>query len=378
VAKLLLEDEQLRRSLERRILHGLAAEWEQGRMELLPRHRTGFLQPRFRLQEGNTPLGSWRHERNEISLSRPFVLSHGWDSIRDLLRHEMGHQLAVQSFGGANESPHGQAFHQACRLLGANPGSRGRYVPLRERLEEKTLHDHDRVMLKVEKLQALAASANRHEAELAMLRARELAERAHNESLGRRDRKFVSVFLGRTALRHRREEHFLASLVSDHYLVYGIWAPAFVLERDRMGNVFEISGAPAQVKMAEYVHDFISRHILAEWDIFRRGLSHGVRRRTDFACGLIDGFRRTLVRPAEGGKAGLQSGALQVVESLDPQLRQYLRYRYPRRRTIQRRNLTHHGGTWNAGRKAGKKLVIHRPLEEPSRKRGRALTGRKE
>jgi hypothetical protein len=290
----------------------------------------------------------------------------------------MAHQLAVQSFGGSDETPHGQAFHNACRLLGADPGSRGRYVPLRERLEVKTLHDHDRVMMKIEKLQALAASTNRHEAELAMLRARELAERAHSESLGKRGRKFVSVFLGRTALRHRREEHFLASLVSDHYLVYGIWAPAFVLDKNRMGNVFEISGAPAQVKMTEYVHDFISRHILAEWDLFRRGRPLGVRRRTDFACGLIGGFRRTLERPVAGGKTALQSGALQVVESLDPQLRQYLRYRYPRRRTIQRRNLTHHGGTWNAGRKAGEKLVIHRPLEEPSRKRGKILMGRRE
>jgi len=250
-------------------------------------------------------------------------------------------------------------------------------VPLRERLEEKTLHEHDRVILKIEKLQALAASANRHEAELAMLRARELAERAHTESLGKRNRKFVSIFLGRTALRHRREEHLLASLVSDHYLVYGIWAPAFVLDRGRMGNVFEVSGAPAQVKMAEYVHDFISRHILAEWDLFRRGRPLGVRRRTDFACGLIGGFRRTLERPARKGKTGLQSRALQLAESLDPQLRQYLKCRYPRRRTIHRRNLAHHGGTWNAGRKAGEKLVVYRPLEEPSRIRGRVLSGRK-
>ena len=368
-----IEDVHLRRSLESRILYGLAAEWRQARLELLPRQRGGLATPRFRLHEGRTPLGSWNEERNEISLSGPFVLSRGWDSIRDLLRHEMAHQLAVQSLGASLESPHGKAFQRACRFLGANPVSRGSYLPLRDRLEEKTPCEHDRLLRKVEKLQALAASANRHEAKLAMLRARELADRAHVESLGKRGRAFVSVFLGRAALRHRREEHFLAALVSEFYPVYGIWVPAFVLERDRMGRVFEISGAPMQVKMAEYSYEFISRHIAAEWDRFRRDAPLGIRRRTDFACGLIEGFRRTLTEGAGGGKSARRIEALQPVESLDPQLRQYLKERYPRRRTTRRGAATRHRETWNAGRRAGEKLVIHPPLEESSRRRGKLL-----
>jgi hypothetical protein len=346
--------------LERAILLGLAAEWREA-LAILPRRLGERLRrPQFSLSDAGQRLGAWDPAREEIRVSRRFARERGWDEVRELLRHEMAHQLADQALDGGRETSHGPAFREACRLLGAHPGASGEFVPLGARLEGNDDPARARVLGRVHRLLALASSANRHEAELALLRAREYARRHHvDEPQG--GEGFLSAFAGKPALRHAREEYQLAALVTRAWEAYGIWVPAWVVERERMGTVLELSGTPSQVKLAGYVHEFVRRHIATEWERYNRGRRLGARRRTDFGCGVIAGFRGTLDRGANGPAAG----AAVVRTNQAPAFANYLGARYPRRRMISRGGGTVDPGVHRDGVRAGEKLVIRAGVEAP-------------
>jgi hypothetical protein len=344
--------------LERRILLGLAAEWREILAILPGRLRDRLRRPQFSLSDAERRLGVWDSAREEIRLSRRFVLERGWDEVRELLRHEMAHQLADQALGGGAETAHGPAFREACQLLGAHPGAAGEFVPLGTRLDGDSDPGRARVLSRVHKLLALAASGNHHEAELALLRAREYARR-HRIDEQQGGEEFLSAFAGLPGLRHTREEYLLAALVTRTWEAYGIWVPAWVVKRERMGTVLELSGTPAQVKLAGYVHEFVRRHIATEWARYNRGRRLGARRRIDFGCGVIEGFRGTLER---GGESPGVGGAV-VRTGQDPLFARYLGARYPRRSMIRRGGGSVDPGVHRDGVRAGERLVINKGVE---------------
>jgi len=213
--------EELQQLLEGRILHGLACEWDEAVWILEPPHRKSIRRPLFRLENMKNKWGYWSGEKREICLSRDLVLDHSWDSVREILLHEMAHQFADEVLGADHEVPHGPQFLTACRLLRANPKASGKYKPLDEQFADVNSVVEDKIMIKVKKLMALAESQNRHEAEAAMAKAHELIAK-YNLDLMKKDRDFFSVFIGRPALRHRREDYALANLLEEFYFVHGI------------------------------------------------------------------------------------------------------------------------------------------------------------
>jgi hypothetical protein len=343
---------------ERDILLGLAAEWEEAVSRLPRALRARLRRPQFALSGAASRLGVWDAARGQIRIARGFALERGWDEVRELLRHEAAHQVADEALGGRAETAHGAAFHEACRLLGADPGASGEFVPLADRIAGETDPRQARTLSRVRKLLALASSSNRHEAELALLRAREYARR-HRVDVDGEQRQFVSAFAGAPALRHGRDEYLLAALVTGAWEVYGIWVPAWVRGRGRMGTALELSGGPAQVRLAGYAHDFVRRHIEAEWGRYNRGRRLGARRRTDFACGVIEGFRGKLERSGKSPSAG----EAVVRAGRDPQLSRYLAARYPRRTTIRRGGGRVDPGVHRDGVRAGERLVIREGVE---------------
>ena len=355
--------------LERRILHGLACEWELAALELGHELNRSLRKPLFSLRETKS-LGRWHMDRREITLSRDLVLNHPWDAVREVLLHEIAHQAADELFTGKLETPHAQSFQKACRLLRANPKASGTYPPLDERVRQE-VSPEDRIMVRIRKLMALAGSENRHEAELAMSKAHEMIKQ-HNVDLLRAGdhREFCSVFVGRPALRHFREEYRLASLLADFYFVCGIWTPAYVLEKGTMGRVLEITGMPRNVKIASYVYDFVRRFIDTQWREYNGAGALNRYRKTDFAEGILDGFRSKL--RSQGDKND-GNPALALLSLRDPQLTEYMRYKYPRVRRFNRQTWRADGRVLAAGREIGKQLTISKAVESKGRS-GRLLT----
>jgi hypothetical protein len=361
--------------LERRVLHGLSLEWEAALWILPPTLRRRMLKPFFTLRDLASRLGYWHRGRAEIGLSRRLVLDYAWDSVREVLLHEMAHQLADQVLGAGTETPHGPKFQEACHLLRANPEASGRFRPLAERLRAETLGEEDRRLLRIGKLMALAQSRNRHEAEAAMAKAHELMARYNLGVLERvRRRTFVSVFVGVPALRQPREAYHLARLLQDFYFVEGLWVPAFVLARGKMGRVLEISGTPPNIQTASYVHDFVGHFIRRQWSHYNREKGLNRRRLTDFAVGIVEGFRAKLQQQHD--QKWTDDAAGLPLEIQDPQLSAYLTHRYPRIRRFSRNVSNQDQTVLRDGMRIGREMVVCRGISDQGGEGGgKRLTG---
>ena len=357
---------ELSAAFERQVLQGVAAEWEHALWQLPQWIRDRLRRPLFSIRETCRRLGSWHAGRREISLSGDLVRHHGWDDVRDVLLHEMAHQVASQALGAANEPAHGQRFTEACRLLNADPAASGTYRSLRERLHQgEALSDADKTMVRIRKLMALAESSNPNEARSAMAKAYELIARHNIDLIERSERQsYISIFIGRPCLRHFRESYHLANLLQDYYFVQGVWVQAWVLEKGKMGRVLEISGTHKNVQIAEYVHASVQRYIDTSWKAYARGKRLARARKTDFAIGIIEGFKSTLGEAARELRPKSRSGCDLPVVTTDRALDQYVSRRYPRLRSSRRQGPSHDAGVLADGTETGKQLVIAKGISE--------------
>jgi hypothetical protein len=228
-------------------------------------------------------------------------------------------------------------------------------------------------MLRIRKLLALAESKNRHEAEAAMLKAHELIKKYNIDLLtDTKNRDFISIFIGRPALRHSREAYYLAHLIQDFYFIQGIWVAAYVLEKDKMGRVLEISGTVQNIKIAGYVHDFVSQFINSRWKEYNHKKKLTCYRKTDFAVGIIEGFRSKL--EGESNRSKEDNETLALVSMEDPLLKKYLDYKYPHTNSFRRGTSSQDENIFNDGVRLGKKMVLHKGITEKKDSK-RLLTG---
>jgi len=319
--------------------------------------------PLFRLKNLEHTWGHWSLGKGEISLSRRLVLNYGWDSVREVLLHEMAHQFAHQVLGARNETAHGLTFLKACEYLRADPKASGDYPLLQEKVFCEPSEAKDKTLMRIKKLLALAESRNRYEAEAAMMKAHELIAKYNIDILSlERKRNYFSVFLGKPSLRNTRDAYHLAHLIQDFYYVHGIWVPSYVMNKGKMGTVLEISGTRQNIAMASYVYDFVNRFIRSQWDSYssKKGLTQ--HRKTDYAVGIIEGFRETLT--AQQKKPAKAHTRRDVVPVDDHQLMTYAAQRYPYTRSFRRTASRQDESVLADGITAGKKLILHKGISE--------------
>ena len=356
--KILIQEE-----LERRILHGLACEWEVAQWVLKPSDREKLRKPLFSLRNMSSKWGYWSEEKNEICLSRKLVLNHSWDAVREILLHETAHQFAGQVLDACDEPPHGSKFKRACYLLRANPRASGNCIPLDKLILHDSAGPEDKIMLRVKKLMALAQSQNQHEAEAAMAKAHEFIAKYNVELLARHEnRHFVSVFVGRPALRHFREDYHLSGLLQDFYFVYGIWVPAYVMEKGKMGRVLEISGTVQNARIASYVYDFVRHFIDSQWYEYNKDKGLNRYRKTDFAVGIIEGFRSKLKLQTEKKKK--IKSKLALIKIQDPLLQEHIDYKYPHTASVGGKALRKDKNVLKDGINVGKELIIFKGISD--------------
>ena len=351
----------IQEKLEHRILHGLACEWENLLWDLNSFDRERLWKPLFSIRDMNSRWGCWSEEKNEISLSRNLVLNHSWYAVREILLHEMAHQFASQVLNAGDEPPHGPKFKKACYVLMADAKASGNCKPLDVQVSQGSADTEDKILLKVKKLMALAQSRNQHEAEAAMAKAYEFIAKYNMDLLaGHEHRDFISIFLGSPVLRHFREEYQLSRLLQDFYFVDGIWIPSYVMKKGKMGRVLEISGTLQNIRIASYVYDFINHFIDSQWHTYNQKKGLNRYRKTDFALGVISGFRLKL--QLQNKKQNNMENKLGLIKIKDTLLQEYINHRYPRISTIRNKAVREDIHVLQDGISVGKKLVIHKGI----------------
>jgi hypothetical protein len=227
----------------------------------------------------------------------------------------------------------------------------------------------DKIMLRVKKLMALAESPNQHEAEAAMAKAHELIAKYNLDQWTQDDdRNFTSLFIGRPALRHAPEDYGLAHLLQDFYFVQGIWVSSYVPEKGKMGRVLEVSGTIQNIQMASYVHDFVRRFIRSQWTDYNEEKGLNRYRQTDFAVGIIEGFRSQLESQKKAKEKSQDPLALMKME--DPLLIEYVAYKYPHTVKVKRGAASQDQSVMKDGKRVGKRLIISKGIANHGGNRG--------
>jgi hypothetical protein len=235
------------------------------------------------------------------------------------------------------------------------------YKPLFDRIREPSATPQDRIMVRIKKLLALAESQNRYEAEAAMSKAHELIAKYNVDLLEHEDTSdFISIFVGKPALRHPKENYFLANLLQDFYFVRGLWVSAYVLEKGKLGRVLEISGRLPNIKMASYVNDFIQRYIHFQWVVYNKTKGFNRYRKSDFAVGIIEGFRSKLT--SQSNKNEKLKNCFAIVRATDSLLAQYFDDKYPHTVSLKKTVSPQNETVLKDGKKLGKQLVIAKAI----------------
>ncbi len=311
--------------------------------------------PVLLLSDAAGRLGRFDPASRTLELSRAMAIGDPWSTVLEVLKHEMAHQYVLEVLQVQGEPPHGPTFRDVCRRLGVDAAAAGVPAAAKERGPEE-----ERVLGRIAKLLALAESPSQHEAEAAMNAAQRLMLKYNLDATAARassdDRAFAYRTLGTPSGRVIEAERTLATILGDHFFVEVIWVPAYRPLEGKRGSVLEVSGTPANLEMAAYVHSFLTHAADRLWIEHRRAHRlRGNRDRRTFLAGVMAGFHAKL--QAEK-RAQAREG---LVWAGDAELHAYYRRRHPHVVTV-RYGVSSRSDAHAHGRAAGQALVLHRPV----------------
>lgn len=284
--------------------------------------------PHLCLSSSKGMLGQWKGGfYRSLSISAILIQNHTWEYVQEVLYHEMAHQYVEEVLGILEERPHGEAFKAVCLEHGIDASASGRVKPwLAKRKRNGTVNpENHRVINKVNKLLALAQSANKHEAQSAMAKAQALLLK-HNLSLleTQKERKYTHKQIGRVGRRNPIRS-IISAILSRFFFVEAVWTFGYDQHQNRSGRVLELSGTPENIEMAEYVYEYLQNTAELLWTAYKKKeqVKENRHRRT-FIYGLLDGFYKKL----EGRMR--ESRSRKLIWKGDPELKAFVQRRNPR------------------------------------------------
>ncbi len=315
--------------------------------------------PIFLIDRASKRLGFWDPRQRTLGISEQHIWQHPWLDVVETLKHEMAHQYVSEVAGIHDETSHGQAWKEACRLLDilpqatATPG----HAP-----ETET----DRMLQKVKKLLALAESPNVNEAEAAMAAAHALILR-YNLDVAKAVQSVDYAWrrIGLTSAAIGLDWKLVASILSRWFFVECVWVSVYVARNDRMERQLEILGTATNLELAHYAHDFLHAACASLWRVHARAGLRGSRR--EFVAGVMMGFSQKLQteRAVHAGRGLVWLG--------DPALGGYVKTRYRHLRSMTSTGVRQ-SEAHQAGVNAGQKLRIHQGMH--AKGTGGGLLGR--
>ncbi len=311
-------------------------------------------------------LGQWDNQARTITIAESHILSHSWESVLETLRHEMAHQYVSEVFFLDGATPHGEAFAEACRILRADSIASADRASLGS--IEASQDKRDQILVTIQRLLALAGSPNEHEAARAMSLAHKYLLK-YNLQLADLDgnRKFQIRHLGKCACKIQEYEYSLADLLQDHFFVKICWIHSYDPVRDLGGRILQACGTPENLEIAEYVYKYVSTVLEDLWRSHKRSRKcHGATK-FQYLAGVVRGLKEKL----DAGRSRLKNeqGLIWIG---DARLEEYYQYLNPKLVSVGGYGVSRNQG-YESGLGDGRKIAIHRAVNEGSVNRGRLL-----
>lgn len=367
----------------RRWLHQLRSEFRQ----ICSWYGLPLKAPGFRISDGISLLGSWDAQTRTISIAAGLISQYSWDSVINVLKHEMAHQYVHEVLQRGMETPHGPLFKEACLKLGLTfPFDTAAGNTPRVFSAEKG-HTGDPEYAgkidKVRKMLSLAGSSNRHEAAAAMSKANSFIRRYNLERLesaapSRYSYEIINTGKKRLPVIERK----IAALLLDYFYVDVVYSELFDPAGLESFKTIELLGTLENVSFARHAYDFLQHRLDLLWRNYRKRAKLPGRLRKTYILGVLEGFREKLEteEKSDAARNGMAHGAggYKTISALvvagDPGLAQFTALRFPRLRRVRyRASAIHCRSTYKAGKTEGRKITIHKAIDQETGYLGRLL-----
>lgn len=344
--------------------------------------------PAFRLIESQGTLGSWNPDTRTISISSVLVHEYSWDTVINVLKHEMAHQYVHEFLGRGMEQPHGPAFSESCEKLGVTYPFSTATGDTPKIFTAANQHgsdpEYNNKVNKVRKMLSLAGSANKHEAAAAMSKANGFIRKYNLERLDKVESSQYNYEIKNTGKKRLNIiERRIASLLMDYFYVDVVYSELFNAEKAEFHKTVELLGSIENVSFAGYVYDFLKQRVEFLWKNYRKASRSPGKLRKTYILGLLQGFRERLEKEEKkqslSARMSADSGHYKTISSLviakDPGLSGFIAKRFPRLRKVQYGAPgIYCSNTYSAGKTEGKKITIHKVVKREDGNLGRRLS----
>jgi len=351
-------------------------------------YRIALTAPAFRVIDSRSTLGLWEPAARTISISSVLIGECSWDTVINVLKHEMAHQYVHEIMGRGMELPHGPAFEAACEKLGVpypfNTGAGDSPKIFTDADQHSPDLEYDKRVAKVRKMLSLAGSANRHEAAVAMSKANSFIRRYNLERLDKANEGTQYRYTIKNTGRKRLHviERRIAGILMDFFYVDVVYAELFDAGKAESHKTIELLGTFENIAFASHVYDFLRQRVELLWDGYRCDSRAPGKLRKTYILGLLQGFREKLEREEKAclTPAGIDGGIEKhktisgLVVAKDNGLTEFIAGRFPRLRKV-RYNTPEIRcrSTFSAGKHEGGKITINKPVEHKDGNLGRLL-----
>lgn len=310
-------------------------------------------------------LGFLRTSDYTIGLNKTLMYTAKTEVIENILRHEFCHLLHF--FKDPTEfaiSPHGASYRDLCQSLGYGPDVYDASVEISQaNINIQSHEDIERMLDKIKKLMELSRSSNKHEAELATLKANQLLMRyqldlneKYSFSTINDDQEFCLVRI----LPFKRKNAKICAIINiiETFQLY----PVFTGNPDDSGFFYvEIMGSRLAIEWGQYLSDYLNRELDRLWEEEKKILGSGLRQKNSFFDGLAYGF----VQKQKTVKKSFSSKDNQTLVVLEKKLDDAVHSFYPNLRSSSRSSIRDAQAFMN-GSQRGQSMQINRPLNSSS------------
>ncbi len=308
------------------------------------------------LFEDKTKIGQFDPTHLQILLNRNLFYTQTDNIIKDILRHEIAHYFTYIKYGSVGLD-HGFFFKSTCHEFNLSPDIAAAKVDLNLIMETRPLEIKNEQMLNtVKKLLKLAESSNKHEAELATIKANQILTKYHLENIDLTSEDLsethVQVVL---EMKKATQKHSAIAAILKTFHVY----PVFT--KNREGSALEVTGDALSVELAEYVASFLDQHLEFLWEQeakenpFRRGVIF----KNSFMRGVSAGYRNKL--KATQTNQEIKNALVLIDNSLQKRVAQV----YPHLSKA-KSSAKHDSTSYNSGIAAGSALSINPAINSKS------------
>ncbi|MGW8192726.1 MAG: SprT-like domain-containing protein [Desulforhopalus sp.] len=337
--------------------------------------------PIFEITNSKKEIGGWCSATATLRLSQQLIWNVSWSVTQQVLRHEMAHQLCSIWRGKAG-TPHGEAFQEACEILGVLPEYRRREICLSDPLTlangRSSAPEQGRgLMAKVEKLLALAESSNAHEAALAMEKATALIEKYHLEKLdGTGAHRYAYCIIDRKRKRIEGYQRSIATILQNFFFVRVVLSRLYDPQHNETYRTIELFGTRENVAIGEYCYYFLENRLSLLWANNGKRFRRSARaEKNSFYLGILRGFSQKLETQKKSRTVRHPDPQLRaLVRMEDEKLARYMGLRFPRLKKVASRGAKVYRDTFEQGVKAGKTISFAEGVTQMERPGGGLLS----